>query len=96
MKNPVEAQSPGGDRFFIVRVEKSRDHILFAPLDNFPLDLGHSPAVQGMVSRSSGVCIPGLNSRYQLLNRAKDGWAKLIRSSSVRPPFKSFTDVSAG
>ena len=64
MKDPVDAQSPVGDRFFIVRVENSRDHIPFAPLDDFPLDLGHSPAIQSMVSRSPGVCILGFNSRY--------------------------------
>ena len=96
MNNPVDAQSPGGDRFFIVRAESSRDHILFAPLDNFPPDLGHSPAIQSMVSRSPGVCIPGFNSRCQLLNRVKDGLTESIRSSSARPPCKGFTGFSAG
>jgi len=44
MKNPVEVQPPGGDRFFIVlRVITSRDRIPFPPLDDVPLDLFHSP-----------------------------------------------------
>jgi len=34
LKNLVEVQLPGGDRLFVVlRVETSRDHIPFTPLD---------------------------------------------------------------
>ena len=44
MKNPVEVQSPSGDRLFVVfRVIMSGDHIPFTPLDDVPLDLVHSP-----------------------------------------------------
>ena len=44
MKNPVEVQPPGCDRFFIVLgAITSRDRIPFSPLDDVPLDLFHSP-----------------------------------------------------
>jgi len=47
MKDPVEVQLPGSDRLLIIlRVEKSRDRISLAPLDNVSLDLGHSPEVE--------------------------------------------------
>ena len=59
MKDPVEVQLPASDRFFIVHVDKSRDRIPFTPLDNFPLDLGHSPVIESVVSKSLGVCIAG-------------------------------------
>ena len=59
-KDPVEVQPPGCDRLFIVlRVEKSRDRISFAPLDDIPLDLSHSPAIASLVSELPKVHIPG-------------------------------------
>jgi len=59
MKNPIEVQPPSSNRLFVVRVEKSRDRIPFTLFDDFPLDLGHSPAVESTVRKSPGVCIPG-------------------------------------
>jgi len=52
LKNPGEVQPPGGDHLFIVPQEESRDRISFPPPDDLPLDLHHSPAMQGMVSRA--------------------------------------------
>ena len=50
VKDPIEAQSPGGDRPLIVlRVENSRDCTPFTPLDDPPLDLGYSPAIANLV-----------------------------------------------
>ena len=51
VENPVEVQSPGGDRLFIIlRVEDSRDRILFTPFDVAPLDLGHSTAIERSIN----------------------------------------------
>jgi hypothetical protein len=53
VEDPVEVQPPGGDRIFIIlRVEKSREQIPFALLDDLPLDLRHGPAIESMVSQS--------------------------------------------
>ena len=50
MKDPIEVQPPGRDRLLIVLgVEESRDRISFTPLDDVPLDLGHSPAIEESV-----------------------------------------------
>ena len=44
MPNSVEFQPPGNGRLSIVpRVVISKDHILFTPLGDVPLDLVHSP-----------------------------------------------------
>ena len=61
VKDPVEVQPPGGDCLFVaLRVEKTTDRISFAPaLDDVPLDLGHSPAVEISVSESPNVHIVG-------------------------------------
>ena len=60
-KNPVEVQSPGSDRFFIVlRVVTSRDHIPFTPLDDVPLDIIRSPDLE------HGEKLPGYASLIQL------------------------------
>ena len=46
LKNLVEVQLPGRDRLFVVlRVKQSRDRIPFAPLDQLPLNICHSPAI---------------------------------------------------
>ena len=64
MKNPVEAQPPAGDHFFIVlRVEVSRDHIPFALLDDVPPDLCHGPAIEGLVNEPSEIFTTGSTHR---------------------------------
>ena len=51
VEDPVEVQPPGGNRPLIVlRVKNSRDRILFTPLDDAHLDLGHSPTIESLVS----------------------------------------------
>ena len=51
VEDPVEVQPPGGNRPLIVlRVKNSRDRILFTPLDDAPLDLGHSPTIESLVN----------------------------------------------
>ena len=53
VENPVEVQSPGGDRpLIILRVENSRDRIFFTPLDDAPLNLDHSPAIESLINES--------------------------------------------
>ena len=55
MKDPIEVQPPGGNRFLIVfRVEKSRDRVPFTPLDDVPLDLGHGPVIERLVGEPPG------------------------------------------
>ena len=52
MKDPVEVQPPGGERFFIVlRVGESGEHISLALLDDFLLDLRHGPMIENTVSK---------------------------------------------
>jgi hypothetical protein len=47
LKNLVEVRPPGGDPLFItLRVETSRDHIPFTPLDELPLNIRHSPGIE--------------------------------------------------
>ena len=60
MKDPVEIQPPGRNRFFIVlRVEYPRDSTSSTTLDDVLLDLGHSPAIGDLVSEYPGVCVDG-------------------------------------
>ena len=50
LKNPVQVQPPGSDRFTVgLLVEISRDRISFTPLDDIRLDLGHSAAIESFV-----------------------------------------------
>ena len=50
MKNPVQVQPPGSDRFTVgLLAEISRDRISFTPLDDIRLDLGHSAAIESFV-----------------------------------------------
>ena len=56
MKDPIEVQPPGRDRFLIVLgVESSRDHVPFSPLDDVPLNPGHGPAIEKLVGEPPGV-----------------------------------------
>jgi len=60
MKDPVEVQPPGGNCLLVVlRVEMSRDYILFTPLGDAPPNLGHSPAIEGLISISPGMSTAG-------------------------------------
>lgn len=60
MKDSVELQPPGGDRILVgLRVEESRDSVPFTPLDDLPLDLGHSPAIETLVREWPSGCIAG-------------------------------------
>ena len=55
-----EFQPPGGNCLFIVlRVEMSREYVPFTPLDDAPLNIGHSPTIEGPVSGSPRVSTPG-------------------------------------
>jgi len=60
MKVSVEVHSPFTDRLsIIVRVQEPSDNVLFAPLDDLPLDLGRSPAIEVLVSGLPDVYIAG-------------------------------------
>ena len=60
MKNPVEVHPPFTDRLsIIVRVEEPSGNVLFAPLDDLPLDLGRGPAVKISVSVLPDICTAG-------------------------------------
>ena len=51
VKDPSEVLPPTRNHIFVdLRMENSRDHISFALVDDLPLDLGHSPAVETLVS----------------------------------------------
>ena len=60
MEDPVEVGPPGNNRLFIVlRVEEPRDSVSFTPLDDLPLNLGHSSAIESLVSESPKVYAAG-------------------------------------
>ena len=51
VEDPVEVQPPGRNcPLIVLRVKNSRDRTLFTPLDDAPLDLGHSPTTESLVS----------------------------------------------
>jgi hypothetical protein len=46
LENLVEVRPPGGDPLYItLRVETSRDHTPFTPLDELPLNIRHGPGI---------------------------------------------------
>jgi len=50
LKSILEAQPPAGDRLLIfLRVETPRDRIDSTPLDKFPLNICHGPAIGGII-----------------------------------------------
>jgi hypothetical protein len=54
MKDPIEVQPPGGNRLFITFcVEKARNRVALALLDDLPLDLRHGPTIARIVNKSS-------------------------------------------
>jgi len=48
MENPVQVRPPGNDRLIIIalRMETSGDRVLFTPLGDVPLDIGHNPTIE--------------------------------------------------
>jgi len=60
MKDPIEVQSPGRDRLFVVlRVEHLREPISLTPPDDVLLNISHGPAIRSLVSKWSGVRTAG-------------------------------------
>jgi len=50
MKGPFEVSFPSMEDSLIIQpVDKSRDFILFIPLDGLPPDLGYNPVVESLV-----------------------------------------------
>ena len=96
VKDPVELQLPARDRLFVgLRVEMSRDRTSFLPIDDVPVDLGHSPAIESSMSESPGFQPLVYNSRFQLLNRRHHRLTQFVLSAA-RPPEEGLTDISAG
>ena len=84
VEDPVEVQPPGRDRPLIVlRMENSRDCISFTPLDDAPLDLGHSPAIANLVNKRPGIFIIGSAHVVNCSIASNTDWL----SSSIRLPF---------
>ena len=72
MKNPVQVQPPGNSCLCnIFHMKTLRNHTLFAPLDDVPLDFVHSPAIENFVSRLCSMCIAG-STHHQFLNCLED------------------------
>ena len=60
MKEPVQVKHPRSDRPIIfLRAEMLRECVLFTPLGDILLDLGHGPAIEGLVSKPLWVGIAG-------------------------------------
>ena len=64
----IELQLPGSDRLFVIpRSELSGERVPLASLDDIPLDIGHHPAIEGLVSKSTNVCV---TSSTHVVNRS--------------------------
>jgi len=60
MKDPDEVRPPsGGPVFIVLRVEKSRDGISLAPLDDTPLNLSNGTGIGKSMNGPPSVCTPG-------------------------------------
>ena len=61
MKNPIEVQLPGRDRFLVILcMDKSRKRIPSALLDDIFLDLCNGPAIDSVVSKLCMIYVPDL------------------------------------
>ena len=96
MENPVKIQLPRGNRLFVVLREGVARRSA-QPLDA-PLDRGHSPTIEGMVSKLA--IIPTLcwyDSRRQLFDGLQYRWTELrIGLSAIHPPVESSADIRTG
>jgi hypothetical protein len=60
LEDPVEILPPGCNHIFVVlRVEGSGDRMLVTLVNDIPLDLGHSPAIETFVSGPLNVWVTG-------------------------------------
>jgi len=95
-EDPVEAQPPAGDRLSIVlRVESSRDCILFTPLDDLAPDIRHGPAIGSMSYISEG-SKADFNSRRQLIDPLEHRTTKFAQPLPPQSPVEGGTDGIAG
>ena len=61
MKNPIEVQLPGRDRFLVIlRMDKPRKWIPSALLDDVFLDLCNGPAINSVVDKLCVIRVPDL------------------------------------
>ena len=59
MENPVELQTPGGDRFIVVLLAKTpRDRISSTLFNDVLLDFGHDTGIKNFVNHPT-LCIAG-------------------------------------
>ena len=73
VENSVEVLPPTHDRIFVgLRMECSRDRMSFTLVGDLPADLGHSSAIETLVSG--------------LLSRQTVGWTHLVSSSIASSP----------
>ena len=84
MKDPIEVLAPSRNCIFVcLRVEDSRDRMSLALVDDLPLDLGYSPAVEILVSELLDVDIAGST---HIVSCSIAPGRDLLRSSSRLPP----------
>ena len=85
VKDPVEILPPTRNHIFVpLRVEGSRDRTSFTLVDDLPLDLGHSPAIETLVSEPLSGRAAGSTYVVSCWIAPSPDW---LRSSS-RLPFK--------
>ena len=61
MTDPIQSLHPGGDHLLILLlVEESGDRFPFSPFDYILLDVGDGPAIESLVSISSGVYVSSM------------------------------------
>ena len=79
-KHIVEVQPPGGDRLLILlRVETPRNRVLFAPLDQLPLNICHRPAIEIiLVGDSRCISLVPLTPPMHLSYRTRADQGRLI------------------
>ena len=96
VEDPVEVQSPGGNRVFIVlREENARNLVSLALFDCFLLNFCHGPVVKRVVRQPPKRYVGESNPRRQLVNRLTHGPTEIAQLLPVRSPIKCFTDVGA-
>jgi hypothetical protein len=83
MEDPVQFQSPGSNRVFIVRrMEEARNRVALALLDDIPLYLRYGPAIKRIVGQPSKLRTAGLT---HVVNWLIASHTDRLRSSNLFP-----------
>ena len=76
-------------------MEEPRNRVPSALLDDLPLDLRHSSAVNFVVSELYKTVGRSFNARRQLIYRIAHGLAEITQLLSIHPSVEGLTDIGA-